>query len=234
MTIKMDITLEKVFVHRDRWIVAYRCDILLPISLAFRGGHVMREGPSAHNVTLLLKAWGGGDKEALDHLAPVVYRELRRIAGRLMAGQRPNHTLQATALVNEAYVRLVDAQQVSWQDRAHFFALCARAMRQILIDHARARASEKRGGDQISIELDEALAASPSPEANLLELDDALNRLAALDPRKSQVVELRFFGGLSLEETAEALKVSTKTVQRDWDLARGWLYRELKTNKQDG
>jgi RNA polymerase sigma factor (TIGR02999 family) len=190
--------------------------------------------PSAQDVTLLLQAWSGGDKEALDRLAPLVYRELRRIAGRIMTAERPNHTLQATALVNEAYVRLVDTQQVSWQDRAHFFALCARAMRQILIDHARARASEKRGGGEILLELDEAVASAPSPAANLLELDDALNRLAAIDPRKSQVVEMRFFGGLSLEETAEALKVSTKTVQRDWDLARGWLYRELSAKKQDG
>jgi RNA polymerase sigma-70 factor (ECF subfamily) len=194
----------------------------------------MRSQPSAHDVTLLLRAWGGGDKKALDLLTPLVYRELRRIAGRMMAAERPNHTLQATALVNEAYVRLVDTQQVSWQDRAHFFALCARAMREILIDHARARGSAKRGGDQIVIELDEGLAAAPSPEANLLELDDAVKRLAEIDPRKSQVVELRFFGGLSFEETAEALKVSTKTVQRDWDLARGWLYRELRGSKQDG
>ncbi len=186
---------------------------------------------AAHDVTLLLQAWGGGDKQALDRLAPLVYRELRRIAGRMMAAERPNHTLQATALVNEAYVRLVDTQQVSWQDRAHFFALCARAMREILIDHARSRGSAKRGGGQIAIELDEALAEAPSPEANLLELDDALKRLAEIDPRKSQVVELRFFGGLNLEETAEALKVSTKTVQRDWDLARGWLYRELRSSK---
>jgi RNA polymerase sigma factor (TIGR02999 family) len=195
---------------------------------------MMRRGPSARDVTILLRAWGGGDKQALDRLTPLVYRELHQIAGRLMAGQRPNHTLQATALVNEAYVRLVDAREASWQDRAHFFALCARAMRQILIDHARARASEKRGGGQVALELDEALAAAPAREINLLELDDALNRLAALDPRKSQVVELRFFGGLNLEETAEALRVSTKTVQRDWDLARAWLFGELSKNQQDG
>jgi RNA polymerase sigma factor (TIGR02999 family) len=192
----------------------------------------MGRGPSAHEVTILLRAWGGGNKEALDRLAPLVYRELHRIAGRLMAGQRPNHTLQATALINEAYVRLVDAREASWQDRAHFFALCASAMRQILVDYARSRASIKRGAGQVSIELDEGLAAAPSPAANLLELDDALKRLSELDPRKSQVVELRFFGGLNLEETAEALKVSTKTVQRDWDLARAWLYGELSGKKQ--
>ncbi len=142
--------------------------------------------PSAHDVTLLLQAWGGGDKEALDRLAPLVFRELRRIAGRMMAAERPNHTLQATALVNEAYVRLVDTQQVSWQDRAHFFALCARAMRQILIDHARARASEKRGGGEILLELDEAVASAPSPAANLLELDDALHRLAQSTPERAR------------------------------------------------
>ena len=194
----------------------------------------MRRGPSSREVTILLRAWGGGDKQALDRLTPLVYRELHQIAGRLMAGQRPNHTLQATALVNEAYVRLVDAQETSWQDRAHFFALCARAMRQILIDHARARASEKRGGGQLALQLDEALAAAPAHEVNLLELDEALKRLEMLDPRKSQVVELRFFGGLNLEETAEALKVSTKTVQRDWDLAKAWLYGELGGNRSDG
>ena len=194
----------------------------------------MRRGPSSREVTILLRAWGGGDKQALDRLTPLVYRELHQIAGRLMAGQRPNHTLQATALVNEAYVRLVNAQETSWQDRAHFFALCARAMRQILIDHARARASEKRGGGQVALQLDEALAAAPAHEVNLLELDEALKRLEMLDPRKSQVVELRFFGGLNLEETAEALKVSTKTVQRDWDLAKAWLYGELGGNRSDG
>ena len=191
----------------------------------------MQGGPSARDVTILLRAWSGGDKNALDRLAPFVYRELRQIAGRMMATERPNHTLQATALVNEAYVRLVDTRQVNWQDRAHFFGICARAMRQILVDHARSRASAKRGGGEVVIELDEGLAAAPSPEANLLELDDALKRLAEIDPRKSQVIELRFFGGLNLEETAEALKVSTKTVQRNWDLARGWLYRELHSGK---
>jgi len=195
----------------------------------------MGRGPSGSNdVTLLLRAWGEGSKEALDHLAPLVHRELHRIAGRLMAGQRPNHTLQATALVNEAYLRLVDAQQVNWQDRTHFFALCALAMRQILVDHARSRVSAKRGGGQVSIELEEGLTAGSSPQANLLELDDALNRLATLDLRKSQVIELRFFGGLSVAETAEALKVSPETVQRDWKFARAWLYGELSGNKKDG
>ncbi len=195
----------------------------------------MPEGVSAGNeVTLLLRAWAGGNKQALDHLAPLVYRELHRIAGRLMAFERPDHTLQATALINEAYLRLADTRQTSWEDRAHFFALSSRAMREILVEHARSRDRLKRGGGQVRVELTEGLAAGPSLDAKLLELDDALNRLAALDARKSQVVELRFFGDLSLEETAEALKVSTKTVQRDWDLARAWLLGELSGNQQDG
>ena len=194
----------------------------------------MRQGPSGSNdVTLLLRAWGDGNKEALDRLAPLVYRELHQIAARLMASERANHTLQTTALVNEAYLRLVDARQVSWQGRAHFFAICARAMRQILVDHARSRGSAKRGGGEMAVELGEGLAANASPEASLLELDEALKRLEALDPRKSQVVELRFFGGLSVEEAAEALNISTETVRRDWKLAQAWLHRELSGKKPD-
>lgn len=193
----------------------------------------MQRAPSAREVTLLLRAWGEGSKEALDRLAPLVYRELHQIAGRLMARERPSHTLQTTALVNEAYVRLVDARQVSWQDRAHFFAICARAMRQILVDHARSRGSAKRGGGEVAIELEEGLAATASPEASLLALDEALKQLEALDPRKSQVVEMRYFGGLSVEETAEALKVSAETVRRDWKLAQAWLHRELSGKKPD-
>lgn len=194
----------------------------------------MRRELPAHEVTLLLHAWGDGDKAALDRLAPLVYSELRRIAARLMAGERAGHTLQATALVNEAYLRLVDTHLASWQDRAHFFALCAQAMRRILVDHARSRGSVKRGAGQVRMELEEGLAAAPSAEADLLKIDDALNRLAALDPRKGQVVELRFFGGLSVEETAEALKISPETVMRDWKMARAWLYRELSGNEQNG
>ena len=185
------------------------------------------------SVTVLLRAWGGGSEKALDRLAPLVYRELRQMAGRMMAAERPNHTLQPTALVNEAYLRLVDARQVSWQDRAHFFGICARAMRQILVDHARSRASAKRGGGEVALELEEGLVAARAPEVNLLELDDVLNRLAELDPRKSQVVEMRYFAGLSLKETAEALKVSAETVRRDWKMAQAWLHRELSRNKQD-
>jgi RNA polymerase sigma-70 factor (ECF subfamily) len=197
------------------------------------GGQRMRRVPSAHEVTVLLRAWGGGSEKALDRLAPLVYRELRQMAGRMMAAERPNHTLQPTALVNEAYLRLVDARQVSWQDRAHFFGICARAMRQILVDHARSRTSAKRGGGEVALELEEGLVAARAPEVNLLELDDVLNRLAELDPRKSQVVEMRYFAGLSLKETAEALKVSAETVRRDWKMAQAWLHRELSRNKQD-
>lgn len=195
----------------------------------------MGEGLSgSSDVTRLLQAWSGGNKEALDRLTPLVHGELRRIARRLMAGQPPNHTLQATALINEVYLRLVDVQQASWQDRTHFFALCALAMRQILVDHARRRGSAKRGGRQVTIELEEGLARESTREMNLLELDSALNRLATLDPRKSQVIELRFFGGLSVKETAEALKISPETVHRDWKFARAWLYGELSGNQQNG
>ena len=192
----------------------------------------MRRSATAHNVTPLLRAWSEGNEQALERLIPLVYRELHRIARGCMARENPNQTLQATALVNEAYLRLVDARHVHWQDRSHFFALCARAMRRILVDHARSRASLKRGARQVCLELDEGKAAGKS--ANLMELDDALTRLAALDPRKSQVVELRFFGGLSEVETAAALGVSEETVQRDWRMARTWLYRELGGNKKDG
>lgn len=187
----------------------------------------MRRSSSTHEVTLLLRAWSEGNEESLDRLAPLVYHELHRIAGRLMARERPNHTLQPTALINEAYLRLVDSEQAGWKDRAHFFALCARAMRRILVDHARSRGSAKRGGGEILMPLKEALVSGQARDRNLLELDDALKQLAELDPRKSQVVELRFFGGLNVEETAEALNISPETVQRDWKMARLWLYREL-------
>lgn len=191
----------------------------------------MGREPSAHEVTVLLRAWSDGNREALDRLTPLVYRELHHIAQRLMARERSDHTLQTTALINEAYLRLVDVRQVTWQDRAHFLAICARAMRQILVDYARTRDSAKRGAGQIRLEINEGLVGNWSPDSNLTEVDDALNQLAEIDPRKSQVVELRFFGGLSVEETAEALKISPETVMRDWKLAKAWLYRELSANK---
>jgi RNA polymerase sigma-70 factor, ECF subfamily len=190
---------------------------------------------STAEITQLLQKWGTGDERALDTLMPLVYEELREAARRCMAHQPPDHTLQTTALVNEAYLRLVNFREVSWRDRAHFFAVCAKLMRRILIDFARSRHYEKRGGGARRVSLDEALVVSPQAPAALLALDDALTKLAALDPRKSQVVELRFFGGLSVKETGEMLKVSEESVQRDWRLAKLWLLREMRgEEKRDG
>ncbi len=179
------------------------------------------------NVTELLLAWGNGDRSALDDLVPLVHQELRRLARLQMRGERDNHTLQTTALVNEAFVRLVDLRRIRWQDRAHFLALSARFMRRILVDHARSRNYQKRGGGVDMVTLDDLVVAAPERGADLVALDDALDLLARIDPRKSQVVELRFFGGLSAEQTAEALNVSPETVQRDWRLAKVWLLREI-------
>lgn len=189
-------------------------------------GHAMPEG-TASEITRLLRAWAGGDREALDRLAPLVYRELHRLARHYMRGERPGHTLQTTALVNEAFLRLVDVGGVRWQDRAHFFAVSAQMMRRILVDAARARGAAKRGRAAVQVTLDEAAAVTPARDAELLALDEALTDLSRLDPRKGRVVELRFFGGLSVEETAEVLKISPQSVMRDWRLARAWLMREL-------
>jgi RNA polymerase sigma factor (TIGR02999 family) len=182
---------------------------------------------SRPHVTELLLAWGQGDRSALDQLVPVVHQELRRLARLQMRGERDNHTLQTTALVNEAFLRLVDLRRIRWQDRAHFLALSARLMRRILVDHARSRSYQKRGGGAANVTLDDALIASPEPGADLVALDDALRDLARVDPRKCEVVELRFFGGLSVEETAEALEISPETVMRDWRVAKVWLLREI-------
>ncbi len=179
-------------------------------------------------ITRLLKAWGQGDQAALDRLTPAVYDELRRMARRYMRRERDGHTLQTTALVNEAYLRLVDVHNVSWQDRAHFFAVSAQMMRRILVDAARARASERRGGGAVRAELEEIPDLSSGRDREIVAIDDALKELAEMDPRKARVVELRFFGGLSVEESAEVLKVSPQTVLRDWKLAKAWLMRELK------
>lgn len=184
-------------------------------------------GRSRPHVTELLLAWGRGDRVALDELVPIVHQELRRLARLQLRGERNNHTLQTTALVNEAFIRLVDLRRIRWQDRAHFLSLSARLMRRILVDHARSRNYQKRGGGAVNVTLDDVLVASPERGADLVALDDALESLARVDPRKSQVVELRFFGGLSVEETAEALKVSPETVFRDWRLAKVWLLREV-------
>jgi len=176
----------------------------------------------------LLIDWSNGDEDALQRLIPLVHDELRRVARRHMARERAEHTLQATALVNEAYMRLVDVQRVKWQNRAHFFAMSARLMRRILVDFARSRGYKKRGGGAQQVSLHESAVVAPEPGADLVRLDEALTALAALDRRKAHVVEMRFFGGLSVEETAEALHVSRDTVMRDWKLAKAWLHRELK------
>jgi RNA polymerase sigma factor (TIGR02999 family) len=183
--------------------------------------------PSTHEVTQLLKAWTNGDEQALEKLTPLVYDQLHRVAQRCMAGERSGHTLQTTALVNEVYLRLVDCERINWQDRAHFLAVSAQLMRRILIDFARTRGYQKRGCGVTPLSLDEAPPVGKEPDANLVALDDALKALAAVDYRKSKVVELKFFGGLSIEETAEVLKVSAETVVRDWRLAKVWLLREL-------
>ena len=187
-----------------------------------------------HEITELLQAWRQGDERALEKLTPQVYRELHLAAKRCMAREREGHTLQTTALINELYLRLSDLQLIDWQNRAHFFALCARQMRRVLTDQARARQSHKRGGGAQPVSLDVALVVAHEASADLVAVDDALNRLAKVDERKSQVVEMRFFGGLSVEETAEVLKVSPETVMRDWKLAKAWLLRELSKEQLDG
>jgi RNA polymerase sigma factor (TIGR02999 family) len=185
-------------------------------------------------VTGLLRAWGQGDESALERLVPLVYDQLHLAARRYMAAERPGHTLQTTALIHETYLRLVNVRQVKWQNRAHFFAICAQLMRRILVDFARSRGYQKRGGDATRVDLDEALLITPEPGANLVALDQALQRLAEVDERKSRVVELRFFGGLSVKEAAEVLKVSADTVMRDWKLAKVWLLRELSEGEAHG
>ncbi len=183
---------------------------------------------SPKEVTRLLLDWGSGDQAALERLMPLVDRELHRLAHRYIRRERPDHTLQTTALVNEAYLRLVDQRNVHWKNRAHFYALSAQLMRRILVDHARKRKYAKRGGETHKISLDEAMTVSNERTKDLVALDDALTKLAAIDPRKSKLVELRFFGGLSVEETAEVLSVSIITVNREWKLAKAWLYNLLK------
>src|SRR5438270_8639354 len=179
---------------------------------------------SPHRVTHLLAQWSDGDDAALAELTPLVYEDLRCLAHRHMGGQRPDHTLQTTALVNEAYLRLADQTNPSWQNRAHFFAVAARAMRQILVSYARSQRSQKRGGGALKVELDEAAIVSPEESTEIVDLHEALERLATLDSRKAQVVELKFFGGLNHDEIAEVMKISTVTVRRDWVFAKAWLY----------
>jgi RNA polymerase sigma factor (TIGR02999 family) len=188
--------------------------------------------PSQNEVTQLLLAWSDGDKAALEELTPLVYAELRRLAERHMRRERAGHPLQTTALVNEAYVRLIDLRQVRWQNRAHFFGVAAQLMRHILVDFARARLRAERGGYKQQVPLEEAAVVSNERCADFIALDDALKSLAEIDPRKSRMVELRFFGGLTVDETAEALNVSPRTVMYEWSLARDWLYRELRDGRR--
>lgn len=185
-------------------------------------------------ITRLLRAWGDGEDSALDRLIPLIHSELHHLAQRYMQRERASHTLQTTALVNEAYLRLVNARDVQWHDRVHFFAVSARIMRRILVDLARAKRNRKRGGAEQEIALDEAAIVSPQPSPELLALDEALERLAALSTRQGRVVELRYFGGLNETEIAEVLKVSTRTVRQDWSLAQVWLYRELRNSGVPG
>ncbi|HZS03728.1 MAG TPA: sigma-70 family RNA polymerase sigma factor [Blastocatellia bacterium] len=189
--------------------------------------------PSPREVTELLLAWSRGDQSALEKLIPLVHAELHRLAHRCMDRERAGHTLQTTALVNEAYLRLVDSSRVRWQNRAHFFAVSAQLMRRILVDFARGRKNLKRGGRVQLVSLDEALTVPGEPDPDLVALDEALDSLAAIDPRQARAVELRFFGGLSVEETAEVLQVSPETVHRDWRVAKVWLLRELDQGKRD-
>jgi len=187
---------------------------------------------SPKEITRLLLAWGEGDEAALDELTPLVYEELHRLAHHYMSGERAGHTLQTTALVNEAYLRLIDWKNVQWQNRAHFFAVSAQLMRRILVDFARARGYDKRGGGVRAEALDEAALVTDEKGTDLVALDEALGALAELDERQARIVELRFFGGLTNEEVAEVLKVSEGTVRRDWSLARAWLHRELSSNDE--
>jgi RNA polymerase sigma-70 factor (ECF subfamily) len=182
---------------------------------------------SPHEVTKLLQAWSDGNRAALDKLMPLVERELHRLARHYMRRENAGHTLQTTALVNEAYLRLIGQKHVHWKNRAHFFALSAELMRRILVDHARKRKSAKRGGSPWKVSLDDVMAVSPERGTDLIAVDEALHRLAAIYPRKAKIVELRFFGGLTVEETAEALHISAPTVMREWSMAKAWLYNSL-------
>ncbi len=184
-------------------------------------------------VTQLLLEWRRGDAAALGKLIPLVYEELRRLAKRYMAGERPGHTLQTTALINEAYLRLIDHKEMHWQNRSHFFAVAAQAMRRILVDHARSRDAAKRGGGGHKVSLEEAAVVAEERAAELVALDDALRELAAIDSRKHQIVELRYFGGLSVEETSELLGVSPVTVMREWSTAKAWLARAISHGERD-
>ena len=189
--------------------------------------------PPRSDATELLVAWSNGDESAFDRLVPLVHQELRVLARRYMKRERSDHTLQATALVNEAYIRLIDVNRVQWQNRTHFLAVAAQTMRRILVEFARQRRRQKRGGDALRVTMDAAMAVAPDNSADLVALSDALSALATFDPRMSQVVELRFFGGLTVQETADVLNVSPETVMRDWKTAKAWLLRELSQRRPE-
>ncbi len=188
--------------------------------------------PSTQDVTGMLRDWTSGDQEALDKLIPVVYDELRRQAARYLRRERPDHTLQTTALIHEAYLRLINQHNVEWKDRAHFYAIAARLMRQILVDHARKRQAAKRGGSDIKVPLEEEMVITTGRNVDLVALDEALTRLAAIDPQQSRIVELRYFSGLSVEETAEVTGVSARTVKRDWNVAKAWLRQQMRETQE--
>src|SRR5688572_4783133 len=207
-------------------------DALDPVCQAHRPEESSMTKPSSNEVTQLLLAWSDGDQTALEKLIPLVYEELHRLARHYMSRERAGHTLQTTALVNEAYLRLVDWENVRWQNRAHFFGVAAQMMRRILVDFARSRQYLKRGGEERRVSLAEAAVVSEERATDFIALDDALGSLAAIDPRKTQVVELRFFGGLSVEEVAEVLNISPRTVMREWSLAQAWLHRELNKREE--
>jgi len=218
----------------DGWavrVISSGAPVLEPAENSSAEGHWMQPPPPSE-VTRLLKDWSSGDSAALDQLIPLVYDELRAVAARYLRRERQDHTLQPTALVNEAYLRLIDQKQVQWQNRAHFVGVAAQMMRRILVDHARNHSRAKRGGGARKVSLDEAMALSEERADDLVELDEALTALAAFDERKSRVVEMRYFGGLSVEETAEVLKVSEITVARDWKLAKAWLYTTINDNRE--
>ena len=189
--------------------------------------------PDRGDVIVLLAELTKGNEEAASRLIPLVYTELRRLASSYMRKERTDHTLQATALVHEAYLKLIEQRAVSWQSRAHFFGISAQIMRRILVDHARGHLRDKRGGGQIEVPLDEAIVFAPQQSSELVKLDQALDRLVQFDPRQAKIVELRFFGGLTVEETAEVMAISPKTVKRDWSIAKAWLHGELKQNHAD-
>jgi RNA polymerase sigma-70 factor (ECF subfamily) len=194
----------------------------------------MSSAGASPDVTQLLLNWSKGDQAALEELMPLVYNELRRLASAYLRRERPNHTLQSTALVHEAFMRLVNQQEVQWQSRAHFFAIAAQMIRRILVDHARSQRAEKRGSGAVKLELDAALAIPLKTDVDLVLLNDALDRLAEMDPRQSRLVELRFFAGLSIEETAQVMQLSPATIKREWNAARAWLFREISRTSGPG